>query len=54
MPGYFYPPTVVSGVKPGMKIWEEEVFGPVSGAFMCYSCQKKNRKCAADLYERKR
>ena len=28
--GQFYPPTVLLGVKRGMKIWEEEVFGPVS------------------------
>ncbi|GAX82092.1 hypothetical protein CEUSTIGMA_g9520.t1 [Chlamydomonas eustigma] len=27
--GQFYPPTVLLGVKRGMKIWEEEVFGPV-------------------------
>lgn len=31
MPGQFYPPTILSGVAPGMKIWEEEVFGPVRG-----------------------
>ena len=27
--GYFYQPTVVSGVKPSMPIYEEEIFGPV-------------------------
>ena len=27
--GQFYPPTVLYGVKRGMRIWEEEVFGPV-------------------------
>ena len=27
--GQFYPPTVLAGIAPGMKIWEEEVFGPV-------------------------
>lgn len=27
--GQFYPPTVVTGVTPGMRIWKEEVFGPV-------------------------
>lgn len=26
---HFYPPTVLAGVKPGMRIWTEEVFGPV-------------------------
>ena len=30
--GQFYPPTVLLGVKRGMKIWEEEVFGPVRGS----------------------
>ena len=25
----FYPPTVITGVTPNMRIWQEEVFGPV-------------------------
>ena len=29
-PGWYYPPTVISGVKPGMRVFEEEVFGPVA------------------------
>ena len=29
-PGWFYPPTVVSGVAPGMRMFAEEVFGPVA------------------------
>jgi acyl-CoA reductase-like NAD-dependent aldehyde dehydrogenase len=28
-PGFFYPPTVVTGVRPGMRIVDEEQFGPV-------------------------
>jgi len=28
--GYYYPPTVLTGVTPGMKVWEEETFGPVA------------------------
>lgn len=28
--GQFYPPTVLAGVTPAMRIWSEEVFGPVS------------------------
>lgn len=28
--GYYYPPTVLSHAKPGMKIWDEETFGPVA------------------------
>lgn len=27
--GTFYPPTVLTGVRPSMRIWHEEVFGPV-------------------------
>jgi acyl-CoA reductase-like NAD-dependent aldehyde dehydrogenase len=30
MPGQFYPPTVLTNLNSSMKIWEEEVFGPVS------------------------
>jgi succinate-semialdehyde dehydrogenase/glutarate-semialdehyde dehydrogenase len=29
-PGYFYPPTVLTGVEPGSRILKEEVFGPVA------------------------
>ncbi len=29
-PGWFYPPTVLTGVKPGMPAYEEELFGPVA------------------------
>ena len=29
-PGWFYPPTVVSDVTPEMRMWSEEVFGPVA------------------------
>ncbi len=28
--GYFYPPTVLTGVRPGMPAFEEELFGPVA------------------------
>ena len=28
--GHFYAPTVLAGVTPDMRIWREEVFGPVS------------------------
>lgn len=27
--GQYYPPTVLTGVTPAMRIWQEEVFGPV-------------------------
>jgi succinate-semialdehyde dehydrogenase/glutarate-semialdehyde dehydrogenase len=29
-PGWFYPPTVVAGVTPEMRVYSEEVFGPVA------------------------
>ena len=29
-PGYFYAPTVLTGVKPGMAAYDEETFGPVA------------------------
>jgi succinate-semialdehyde dehydrogenase / glutarate-semialdehyde dehydrogenase len=29
-PGYFYPPTILTGVKPGMPAYHEEFFGPVA------------------------
>lgn len=29
-PGWYYPPTVLSGAAPGMPAWEEELFGPVA------------------------
>ncbi|MFG1951534.1 NADP-dependent succinic semialdehyde dehydrogenase [Micromonospora sp. NPDC048830] len=31
--GWFYPPTVVADLRPGMRMWSEEVFGPVAGLF---------------------
>jgi succinate-semialdehyde dehydrogenase/glutarate-semialdehyde dehydrogenase len=29
-PGFFYPPTVLAGVTPGMPVFDEETFGPVA------------------------
>lgn len=29
-PGWYYPPTVLTGVEPGMPIVEQETFGPVA------------------------
>lgn len=28
-PGFYYPPTVLKNIKPGMPAWDEEIFGPV-------------------------
>ncbi|KAG6609640.1 aldehyde dehydrogenase family protein [Phytophthora cinnamomi] len=27
--GYFVPPTIITNVKPDMRVWKEEIFGPV-------------------------
>lgn len=32
-PGYFYNPTIISGIKPGMRAYNEELFGPVASVF---------------------
>ncbi|GGK18451.1 succinate-semialdehyde dehydrogenase [NADP(+)] 1 [Pilimelia terevasa] len=32
-PGWWYPPTVVTGLTPAMRMWREEVFGPVAGVY---------------------
>jgi succinate-semialdehyde dehydrogenase/glutarate-semialdehyde dehydrogenase len=32
-PGWFYPPTLVAGVTPDMRMYREEVFGPVAALF---------------------
>lgn len=29
-PGFFYPPTILDGIRPGMRAWTEELFGPVA------------------------
>ncbi|MFE2618495.1 aldehyde dehydrogenase family protein, partial [Micromonospora chalcea] len=31
--GWYYPPTVVTDLRPEMRMWSEEVFGPVAGLF---------------------
>ncbi|HEX7746924.1 MAG TPA: NADP-dependent succinic semialdehyde dehydrogenase [Micromonosporaceae bacterium] len=32
-PGWWYPPTVVTDLTPEMRMWSEEVFGPVAGLY---------------------
>jgi succinate-semialdehyde dehydrogenase/glutarate-semialdehyde dehydrogenase len=31
--GWYYPPTVIAGLTPDMRMWHEEVFGPVAGLY---------------------
>ena len=32
--GFYYPPTILAGVKPGMRAYQEELFGPVASVIM--------------------
>ncbi|MEN3307425.1 MAG: succinate-semialdehyde dehydrogenase / glutarate-semialdehyde dehydrogenase [Micromonosporaceae bacterium] len=36
-PGWWYPPTVVTDLTPQMRMWSEEVFGPVAGLYRAAS-----------------
>ncbi|MGC5307244.1 NADP-dependent succinic semialdehyde dehydrogenase [Micromonospora zamorensis] len=38
--GWFYPPTVVTDLTPQMRMWSEEVFGPVAGLFRVSSYEE--------------
>ncbi|MGI5522161.1 NADP-dependent succinic semialdehyde dehydrogenase [Micromonospora sp. CA-259024] len=38
--GWFYPPTVVTDLTPEMRMWSEEVFGPVAGLFRVSSYEE--------------
>ncbi|WP_446039055.1 NADP-dependent succinic semialdehyde dehydrogenase [Streptomyces sp. SID1121] len=39
-PGWFYPPTVLTGVTPEMKMYHEEVFGPVAQVWTVTSLEE--------------
>ena len=39
-PGWFYPATVVSGITPEMRMYAEEVFGPVAGFYRVASAEE--------------
>ncbi|MFE9691736.1 NADP-dependent succinic semialdehyde dehydrogenase [Micromonospora sp. NPDC005806] len=38
--GWYYPPTVVTDLRPEMRMWSEEVFGPVAGLFRASSYEE--------------
>ncbi|GAB3363253.1 NADP-dependent succinic semialdehyde dehydrogenase [Micromonospora halotolerans] len=38
--GWYYPPTVVTDLRPGMRMWSEEVFGPVAGLYRADSYEE--------------
>jgi succinate-semialdehyde dehydrogenase / glutarate-semialdehyde dehydrogenase len=39
-PGWWYPPTVIADLTPQMRIWSEEVFGPVAGLYRVSSYEE--------------
>ena len=39
-PGWFYPPTVVADLQPSMRMWSDEVFGPVAGLYRVASYEE--------------
>jgi succinate-semialdehyde dehydrogenase/glutarate-semialdehyde dehydrogenase len=39
-PGWWYPPSVVTDLTPRMRMWSEEVFGPVAGLFRVSSYEE--------------
>lgn len=42
-PGWYYRPTVVTDLTPSMRMWSEEVFGPVAGLFRAGSYEEAVR-----------
>ena len=42
-PGWWYPPTVVTDLTPQMRMWSEEVFGPVAGLYRVSSYEEAVR-----------
>jgi succinate-semialdehyde dehydrogenase/glutarate-semialdehyde dehydrogenase len=41
--GYFYEPTVITGVKPGMPVYNEETFGPVAAVIRVHDAEEALR-----------
>jgi succinate-semialdehyde dehydrogenase/glutarate-semialdehyde dehydrogenase len=39
-PGWWYPPTVIADLTPEMRMWSEEVFGPVAGLYRVRSYEE--------------
>ena len=40
-PGWFYPPTVLTGITPEMNMYHEEVFGPVAQVWSVNSLEEE-------------
>jgi succinate-semialdehyde dehydrogenase/glutarate-semialdehyde dehydrogenase len=48
--GWFYPPTVIAGVTPEMRIFHEEVFGPVATLFQVRSLEQAIKLANATVF----
>ena len=49
-PGFFYPPTVLSGVRSGMAMVDEETFGPVAAVEIVQSFDEALKKANETVY----
>ncbi|RMI28930.1 NADP-dependent succinic semialdehyde dehydrogenase [Nocardia stercoris] len=49
-PGWYYPPTVVTGVTPAMRMYHEEVFGPVAQVWTVSSLEAALREANGHPY----
>lgn len=49
-PGFFYPPTVLSGVRSGMAVVDEETFGPIAAVEIVGSFDEALRKADHSTY----
>ena len=49
-PGWWYPPTVVAALTPDMRMWSEEVFGPVAGLYRVDSYDEAIRIANDSVY----
>ncbi len=49
-PGFFYPPTVLSGVHPGMAVVDEETFGPIAAVEVVQSFDEALKKANETVY----
>ena len=49
-PGFFYPPTVLSGVRKGMAVVDEETFGPIAAVEVVSSFDEALKKANETVY----
>ncbi|MFG3125040.1 NADP-dependent succinic semialdehyde dehydrogenase [Streptomyces sp. NPDC048201] len=49
-PGWYYPPTVLTGINPEMRMYHEEVFGPVAQVFVVSSLEEALREANGHPY----